>query len=99
MTTLELIGAIVLVGNTIATGFILFKRSGAQNTSDDATASKSFREISVSLSAEIREQKKRIDELEAMLEKAHLEVTLGVEIGKKPEVLFYKWTTTESNKQ
>lgn len=79
----------------VLSAYAVFKRSGAQNTSDDAGAAKSFREISVSLTAELREQKKRIDELESLLEKAHLEVTLGVEIGKKPEVLFYKWTTKE----
>ena len=99
MTIAEIIFSSFSVISMFISAYVLLKRSGAQNTSDDATASKSFREISVSLSAEIREQKKRIDELEAMLEKAHLEVTLGVEIGKKPEVLFYKWTTTESNKQ
>lgn len=82
----------------VLSAYAVFKRSGAQNTSDDASASKSFRDISVSLTAELKEQKARIDELEAMIERAHLEVTLGVEVGKKPEVLYYKWTTKEVDK-
>jgi len=95
---------IVNLGILAFTAWLSFRRVPFQNTSDAAAAVQKFQEATVSIQAEMRKareemkmSKERIDYLEGVLERAHLTVTLGIEIGKRPEVLEYKWLTPEES--
>jgi len=83
---------LIIAGVTV---WFVSKRTPLQNITDDSTASVNFRNIVVSLQAVVKEQDTKINELEDKLNRAHLEVTLSIEIGKRPEVESYKWVEKE----
>lgn len=79
----------------VITGILSYRRAPFQNSTDAANAVQKFQETTVSVQAELREVKKEYKEMKDLLANAHLEVTLGIQIGERPEVLGYKWTAKE----
>lgn len=87
-----LLGIATLI-NIAFTAFMALRRAPYQNTSDAAGAIEKFQNVTVSLQAQVMENEKQIEHLTNLLENAHLTMTIGLQIGKKPEVLDYSWTT------
>lgn len=62
------------------------KRTRAQNSVDDANAATIYRKIVVDMQL-------KMDELEARLDHAHLDIGLSIQMGEKPEITSWKWGT------
>lgn len=98
--SIELFLGLATIANIAFTAYMALRRAPYQNTSDAAGAIEKFQGVAVSLRAQIEENEKkqeesdkRIEHLTSLLENAHLTMTIGLQIGKKPEVLDYSWTT------
>ena len=77
-------GLLVVVLSVGGSWWVANRRAPAQNAVDDSTAANTFRRM-------VLEQQVQIDELKSRLERAHLEVSLRVQVGEKPEILNWKW--------
>lgn len=64
MTTLETIGAIVLVFNTLSTVYVLFKRSGSQIAVDDSNAVLNYQKAVTQLQLDIKQVTERAEKRE-----------------------------------
>ncbi len=59
-------------------------RQPFQNTLDDSVASANFKKMVIEMQAEIKELNSRLDN-------NHLDVSMSIEPGKKPEIIDWKW--------
>jgi hypothetical protein len=85
---------LIILGST---AYIAFVRSKSQGVVDDSQASKNFRDIILSLQMEVKEVRKENVQIKGLLERSHCNIMLGIEIGKKPEILDYEWTASKEN--
>lgn len=83
MDSVTLFTALNLVMLIIST-WLAFKRGSFQNTVDDSQAALNYKKLVIELQAEVKEMKD-------MLDNAHLEVKLEVQIGEAPIVKEWKW--------
>jgi predicted transcriptional regulator len=66
-------------------------RTDAQNVLDYSMAASNAQKLLVDIQKEQVENKKEIKELRAIIDGAHLEVTLGIPIGSAPKIKCWKW--------
>jgi NhaP-type Na+/H+ and K+/H+ antiporter len=71
--------SILIIGTWLS-----FRRTKFQNVLDDSTASVNYRKLVVELQAEVKELTNKLDA-------SHLEVSMSIEYGKKPDIIDWKW--------
>ena len=94
-SSLFLLAQLILLG--IAT-WVTTRRAPFQNSGDAAGAIEKFQNVTVSLQATVQKSEERIEYLESLLKNSHCNVTMAFEIGQRPEVLDYEWTTIKEGK-
>jgi predicted negative regulator of RcsB-dependent stress response len=68
-----------------------FRRNKAQNVVDDSQAAINYRNIVVALQAEVKEARAETKEVKDMLDNAHLEIKLEIQIGDAPVIKSWEW--------
>jgi len=84
-----IIGLFTLV-NSIALGFVVFRRSHFQNAVDDSTASINYRKLVIDLQMEVASMKQ-------LLDRSNLEVSMSIKMGEQPTVTSWRWLRREGD--
>jgi hypothetical protein len=90
MKPYEIALGILGVVNTIAIGFIAFKRSGFQNLVDDSTAANNYQKLVIELQA-------KVDHMQALLDHSHLDVSMSIHMGEQPVITAWRWLRREED--
>lgn len=90
METYEIIIGILTLVNTIALGFVAFRRSRFQNTVDDSAASINYRKLVIDLQAEV-------EGLKTLLDRSHLDVSMSIRMGEQPVITSWHWLRREGD--
>jgi hypothetical protein len=90
MEIFEVIFGIITLINTIALARITFRRSSFQNAVDDSTATLNYRKLVVDLQA-------KVTEMEELLDRSHLEVSMSIKMGEQPTVTAWHWLSREED--
>ena len=95
---LPIIGGVLGLLSIPANIFISIYRAQAQNASekykdvvDDSAASVNFRTLVIALQADAVGMRKEIENLKALIESAHLDVTISIKLDSKPEIVGWGW--------
>jgi len=84
-----IVNLVILIFST----WVAFRRVKSQNMVDDSAVALNYRTLVINLQAEVKESKDEIKTLKQMMENAHLEISLSVRVGEKPEITGYRWKT------
>jgi len=86
----EIVLGVFTLINTLALGYVAFKRGSFQNTVDDSTASINYRHLVIDLQKELAEVK-------TLVNKSHLEVSMSIRMGEQPQVVSWRWLRKEDD--
>jgi len=75
-----------------ATAWFSLRRVNFQNSVDDSTAAKNYRELVVTLQAEVKELKEWKDN-------SHLEIEMSIEMGNAPIIKHWEWKPRADEKK
>ena len=87
---IETVIEILTILNTIFLAWVLIRRSNFQNTVDDSTASLNYRKLVIDLQA-------KVAEMESLLGRSHLEVSMSIKMGEQPTVTSWRWLRREDD--
>jgi D-alanyl-lipoteichoic acid acyltransferase DltB (MBOAT superfamily) len=88
--SIEIVLGIITLINTVALGWVVFRRSNFQNSVDDSTASLNYRKLVIDLQA-------KVTEMEDLLGRSHLEVSMSIKMGEQPTVTAWHWLRREED--
>jgi len=71
-------------------GYFTFRRVKSQNILDDSTASVNYRKLVIDLQAEVKD-------LQQLLDRSHLEVSMSIKMGEQPTVTSWRWLRREDD--
>ncbi len=90
MQPIEIALAILGVINTVAIGYVAFRRSSFQNRVDDSTASSNYQKLVIELQA-------KVDHMQTLLDRSHLDISMSIRMGEQPVVTSWHWLRREDD--
>ncbi len=90
MEPLEIALSILGVVNTIAIGYVAFRRSKFQNLLDDSTAAVNYQKA-------VTELQSKVDHMQMLLDHSHLDISMSIHMGEQPVITAWHWLRRESD--